>query len=574
MASMTQTVPDSTTEHIRTPLAVIHKLFSMHTVETEYVATDFGKLAQSHFQAVFADRQALQQVPVYDQGRKITPGTLVRFRCMVQDPAYGEELHLAVARMTNTATGEERCAFSQYTDAEHGLGADWEVDYGAAANVFTEKEVAYCVSVPGQSAWARGVDDVSETALDSALESLSLSGDGNTRAGADKYPIPGEQHSAALVKFYAPSTAPRVSSVIDVVGVYELGANTRAQEAGDETAWPCIHAIYHSEVHVDDVASALPALQPEDFAARRAMCVEYVTSVLGGDDLAAQYVLLHLLSRTVRVQDAKVGKLSLNLVNVPASALPNTTFAFSNPASRWIGDSVSQLVPYSVRVPFDLKLLNKSSFVPNAEQGDLRAGVLQLAAGTALVCDETCLNEGTLDERGVRNLHAVQTAILSQSVTYQFPFQPVEMPTSLRILVLSAGKSILHSDCVVHISDAARRFLADVPASAADVRPLDPMHMEQLRQYIECARHLEFGIPQAVSDVISTEYAELRRVAHERGEPMMSQEELALTVTVARLISLGKGQAELSIESWNEAVALELRRKCRNPPASKKQSAE
>ncbi|KAJ2816004.1 hypothetical protein IWW50_006642, partial [Coemansia erecta] len=386
---MTQTAPETALEHIHAPLAVIHRLFETHASETDkYIATDFGKLAQSHFQTVFADRAQLQRIPVYDQTRGgPKAGSLVRFRCMVQDPGYGEELHLAVARITNAETGEEQRKFSQYTDTEHGLDEGWEVDYGSAGNVFTEKEVAYCVSVPGQSAWAR---EAAEDSLASALEGMSLEGAGAGRrrlSDGAKYPIPGERHSAALVKFYAPSTAPRASSVIDVVGIYELGHNARVQEEDGAAEWPCIHAIYHSHVQPEDVLPALPALQPGDFGGRRAMCVDHLTAALCGDDLAAQYVLLHLLSKAVRVQDAKVGKLSLNLIGVPSAAggRPSAGFALGNPATRWIGDMVAQLVPYSVQVPFELELLNKAAFLPSAEQGDLRAGVLQLAEGTELV---------------------------------------------------------------------------------------------------------------------------------------------------------------------------------------------
>ncbi|KAJ1831710.1 hypothetical protein LPJ63_004078 [Coemansia sp. RSA 2711] len=579
MAGMTQTAPESALEHIHAPLGVIHRLFETHASENAggYSASDFGKLAQTHFQSVFGGSNAVKRIPVYDQAQtELKSGSLVRFRCMVQDPGYGEELHLSVARVMNCETGEQQQKFSQYTDAEHRLDDGWEVDYGSAANVFTEKEVAYCVSVPGQSAWAQLEAD----SLESAMEAMSLGGGGSSRfaQSAEKYPIPGQRHSAALVKFYAPSTAPKASTVIDVVGIFELGHNARARETGDESAaWPCIHAIYHREVQSHELLPALPPVQPSEYAGRRAMCLTHLASVLGGDELAAQYLLLHLLSKTVRVQDAKVGKLALNLIGVPAGSEPQPAeFAFGNRASRWVGEAVSQLVPFSVSVPFNLQLLNKSSFTPNAEQGDLRAGVLQLAPGTEVLCDETCLSEGTLDERGVRNLQAMQTAIIDQTVSYVYPFQPIEMPTSLRVLVLSTGKSILHSDCEVHVSESSRRFLASVARAGppADVRPLDPMHSEQLRQYVELARHLDFGIPKDVSDHISGEYAASRRNAHSKGEAMVTQEELALTITVARLISVSKGESELSVESWADAVALEQRRKERNAQAKQKSTSK
>ncbi|KAJ2844827.1 hypothetical protein J3B02_004852, partial [Coemansia erecta] len=275
----------------------------------------------------------------------------------------------------------------------------------------------------------------------------------------------------------------------------------------------------------------------------------------------------------------KVGKLSLNLIGFPAAvnkhdkseakedATTKPVFALDNPATKRIGDALAQLVPRCVEIPFALKLLNNTSFVPNAETGDLRAGVLQLAPGTQAVCDETCLQEGTLGERGVRNLHALQTAILEQAVTYMYPFQPIEMAANLRILVLSTGKSILHNDCDLYLAESASQLLQKIngdDGSAGEPKSLDPMHSEQIRQYLEAARHLDFSVPKDVSDRISEEYAQMRRRAHERNEKMVSQAELALTVTVARLVSISKGESELSWDSWAEACALEASRNERN----------
>ncbi|KAJ2828384.1 Malate dehydrogenase, cytoplasmic, partial [Coemansia sp. 'formosensis'] len=353
-----------------------------------------------------------------------------------------------------------------------------------------------------------------------------------------------------------------------------LGHSTKEQggnDAGAQGRWPCIHAIYFSDITADTLVPDLPQPGTGEHIGRRNLALTHLCTVLGGDDLAAQYLLLHLLSKTVAVQDVKVGKFSLNLIGFPLSSkdqAPMETFALSSPATRWISGMLVQLVPRCVDIPFELKTVNSSTFLPNAESGDLQAGVLQLAENTEIICDETCLHEGTLDERGLRNLQALQSVILDQTVTYVYPYQPINMPTNLRVLVLSNGKSILENDCDLYLSDTAAAFLAGIhDESAASFMPLDPMHTEQIRQYLELARHMEFSVPTEVSDAISDEYAALRREAHEKGEKMMTQAELSLIVTVARLISISKGEPELSSASWKEAVALETRRGERNTQA-------
>ncbi|KAJ2557047.1 hypothetical protein EV175_001590 [Coemansia sp. RSA 1933] len=565
-------------EHINSPLAVISKLFDEYKAglgENIQHADSFGKIVKDRFEDTFGSQEEIERIPVFDRVSRsgnLKNGTLVRFRCMVQDPSYGEELHLSVAHLINRETGETKQKFSQYTDADHVLDEGWEVDYNAPDNVFTEKEVAYCVSVPGQSGWAQ--PEAPGTSLEGALGSMSISNDAEDGSRDEKtqlkYPLRGEKHASALVKFYTPSTAPKVLSLIDVVGIYELGFNMKDQGEDDDTrmSWPCIHSIYHSSVGIDKLVSGLPETSASDYADRHRMCVAHLTSILGGDGLAAQYLLLHLLSKTVAVQDAKVGKFSLNLIGFPDAlndqAHPGT-FSLSNATTEWVSKALAQLVPRSVEIPFDLKLLNGVSFVPNAESGDLRAGVLQLASDTQIVCDETCLHEGTLGEQGVRNLQALQTVILDQTVSYVYPYQSIEMASNLRVLVLSTGKSILQNDCDVYLSEPSVRFLSGIlDGKPVDLKPLDPMHTEQLRQYLESARHLDFSVPKDVSDAISSEYAELRRKAHDSGSKMMSQTELAQSVTVARLVSISKGENELTMESWKEACALEELRGERN----------
>ncbi|KAJ2391871.1 hypothetical protein GGI23_005329 [Coemansia sp. RSA 2559] len=569
-------------EHINSPLAVITDI-------GEDIQHDngFEKIVKNRFEEVFDSQEAIERIPVFDQtscSGKLKNGALVRFRCMVQDPSYGEELHLSVAHIVNNDTGEAKQKFSQYTDADHILDEGWEVDYNAPDNVFTEKEVAYCVSVPGQAEWAQ--PEAPGSSLEGALESMAISADSASSVRGEKsqlkFPLRGEKHASALVKFYAPSTAPKVLSVVDIVGIYELGFNAKDQGEsegeGDDArmTWPCIHSIYHSSVGLDQLVPGLPKPVASDYADRRRMCVAHLASILGGDELAAQYLLLHLLSKTVAVQDAKVGKFSLNLIGFPGSSKDQAhpgTFSLDNAATEWMSNALGQLVPRSVEIPFDLKLLNSVSFTPNAESGDLRAGALQLAPDTQLVCDETCLHEGTLDEQGVRNLQALQTVILDQTVSYVYPYQSIEMASNLRVLVLSSGKSILQNDCDLYLSGPSVRFLSGIKdGKPTDLKPLDPMHTEQLRQYLEYARHLDFSVPKDVSDGISSEYAELRRKAHDNGSKMVSQTELALTVTVARLVSISKGERELTMESWKEACGLEERRAERNQKTAAKSS--
>ncbi|KAJ2790864.1 hypothetical protein GGI18_001532 [Coemansia linderi] len=587
MADHATTTADLVSELVNAPIKVIDRLFEDYRATTAAgegpKSQEFNQIVQEHLQGPLSKPGALEQIPVLGNSSshltRIKCGSLVRFRCMVQDPSYGEELHLTVAQLVNSSTGETKQVFSHYTDADQVLEEGWEVDYSSPDNVFTEREVAYCVSIPGQNEWAQL--SAPAAALEDALGKLNI-GAQSTGARSDlprvdekKYPLRGCEHSAALVKFHTPGRVPKVASTVDVVGIYELCHGPKEQGDGDDASdkgrWPCIHAILFTDVTADTLVSGLPRPAASEHIDRRNMALAHLSSVLGGDDLAAHFLLLHLLSKTVAVQDVKVGKFSLNLVGFPLSSKDQAsagTFALSNPATRWISGVLAQLVPWCVEIPFELKTVNSSTFLPSAESGDLQAGVLQLAVDTEIICDETCLHEGTLDDRGLRNLQALQTAILDQTLTYVYPYQPINLATNLRVLVLSNGKSIMENDCDLYLNESSVAFLARIDdESAASFKPLDPMHTEQIRQYLELARHMEFSVPTDVSNDISDEYAALRREAHEKGEPMMTQDDLSLIVTVARLVSISKGEPELSSASWKEALALETRRGERNTQA-------
>ncbi|KAJ2437731.1 hypothetical protein GGF42_008527, partial [Coemansia sp. RSA 2424] len=436
-------------ELINAPVNVINRLFESYKAASDDIpkSQEFNQTVQDHFQGLLSKPGAIDRVPAFGHSSSSPTvnkcGSLVRFRCMVQDPSYGEELHLSVAQLVNAATGETKQVFSHYTDADHALEEGWEVDYDSPNNVFSEREVVYCVSIPGQSEWAQLTPSVA--ALDGALGLLTIDAqatsdsDGSPKVDDKKYPLRGSTHSAALVKFHSPGHAPKVTNTVDVIGIYELSRNASEEgaDAGEQGRWPCIHAIFLSDITVDSLVPGLPRPVAGEHLDRRNMALIHLSSVLGSDDLAAHYLLLHLLSKTVAVQDVKVGKFSLNLIGFPLSNKDQAsagTFALSNPATRWVSEMLAQLVPRCVEIPFELKTVNSSTFLPSAESGNLQSGVMQLAPDTEIVCDETCLHEGTLDERGLRNLQALQGVILDQAVTYVYPYQPIDMATSQRVL--------------------------------------------------------------------------------------------------------------------------------------------
>eukprot|EP00850_Spirogloea_muscicola_P005440 SM000025S08335 [mRNA] locus=s25:142771:147905:+ [translate_table: standard] len=322
-----------------------------------------------------------------------------------------------------------------------------------------------------------------------------------------------------------------------------------------------------------------------------------LAGVLGGDRLAAEYLLLHLLSRVhTRTDLAALGKLSLNLVGCSAAAPPAPAAAA---LAAPLAAAIAQLVPRSHLLPLSLDLLNGHSLAPhkNYAANRLETGQLQLAEGTELVVDELALQSGRVSASGVQNLEALKQLVEWQKVEYDFQFYKMDVPVDVPVVVLSQARSkLLPADAVVQLcpADGAPGSLAAVP---------EPL-LEQWRAYLNAARHMEHiigasmakasgrlhpshhtgfhGRQEALSDEGSSGPVSDACVAWLHGlwccavqvleEDLVAarQEDRSLTpdafhrwLTLARLLCASYGERELSVARWREARSLEAAREAR-----------
>lgn len=78
---------------------------------------------------------------------------------------------------------------------------------------------------------------------------------------------------------------------------------------------------------------------------------------------------------------------------------------------------------------------------------------------------------------------------------YDFSFHHLEFDINLPVLVLSKSKAMLPSDCLVPLRPA------DAEAAAAPEVPREGL--DELRVYLQAARHTEFAIDPEVTTVRS-----------------------------------------------------------------------
>uniref|UniRef100_A0A673Z2D9 Mini-chromosome maintenance complex-binding protein n=1 Tax=Salmo trutta TaxID=8032 RepID=A0A673Z2D9_SALTR len=343
------------------------------------------------------------------------------------------------------------------------------------------------------------------------------------------FPLPGERGPACLVKVYEGLDSFKLNDTLEIYGILSVNPvltvlgeekdpsslllnpsesmeSPEEQRAHDPPASlvPRLHMLYARPLQHNN--PLLPSAPTEDqsafvssflveMASVRAELLAYLTHVLLGDGLAAEYLLLHLISNVYTRRDVlPLGKFTLNLSGCPLNSYTERLYQI-----------IQQLVPCSYRLSMSLHTMNSMRLVPKKDYvaNRLVSGALQLARNTSLFLDETQLEQGQLDSSGVRNITALGNLISWQKVDYDFSYHQMEFPCNINVLVTSEGRSLLPSDCQVPLQPHV------TPPNMEEY--LTTIHMAQFtsqmnkfRVYLSLARTLDYSISDEVTKVNAT----------------------------------------------------------------------
>ncbi|KAK4058932.1 hypothetical protein OIO90_000378 [Microbotryomycetes sp. JL221] len=505
----------------------------------------FEQTIESTFQTLFKDASALSQLPQLDATTTTSNlpaiGTLVRFRAMVQDTGYGNELFRAIDTNGNLLMyGLDSSSNEQAGDPDDYTG-------------LRERQVFYGVTIPAETDWATQRTRLTlATDVDAQVANLSLQEKESTSAFAHKYPLPNEPHFGCALKIYGNlSDKLKSTDVRDFIGIMgedivPMGFDGLTNESSIEnvpttTTIHVVLALPCQDTHFETLTKDKSELEEI-----RSRLVEYLASGLGGDVDAAEWLLLALLTRvhTRHVTGLPLGAMSLNL------ALP-TDFKDN------IHNILNSIVPRLSLIELSISMLNKieTKIIPKSRNENLDSGVLQLPVGTRCLIDTRGITEGKLDDNGVRNLRHIATTITQQKLTYEFPFSSFELETDLSFILLSEGKAIIPTDCVVYVK----------PREDASTNCASPSEKQlgQFRSFINETRAKDLLIPQDMTEVIQSDYVERRQKSV--GGNGMSQEDLLFRMTAAseavRLMALSMSETSLTKQSWFRTAELDENRK-------------
>jgi len=282
------------------------------------------------------------------------------------------------------------------------------------------------------------------------------------------YPSPSRSSSPAS----SSSFSPKLNDIVEVWGVLsrvpelaaahlDAAAENGSGNAGSSPPWPAaselaarpptssvprLHALFsrRAERHprlaavarergssaaaaAADKSASPPSAPSPAASAARAAALARLRRALRGDPLAAEYLLLQLVSRVhLRTAGMALGTLALNITQCPKGTengpkSPPASSSLSAFGSS-VAEALSALAPRSVALPLSLGALNSSRLRPGRcpLSGRLAQAPLQLAPGTQVLLDETLLEPGTLTATGRDSVDALRGLLADRAVEYDF----------------------------------------------------------------------------------------------------------------------------------------------------------
>ncbi|KAI0332090.1 hypothetical protein GY45DRAFT_1360443 [Cubamyces sp. BRFM 1775] len=530
----------------------------------------FPRLVAEHFQKLFESQNAFQRIPLLDVNRppeSYEDRTLVRFRAMVQDTSLSTEMYL-----------------SQFADGSCGGWGIYETDGGSSSSAqevdyanLQECSVLWATSVPAESAWC--TEELNGSRAGPSRAPTSTTFDQVSRR-AHKYPHPDVNHVGVQVKIYDREgiDAYKSTDIVTFIGILSTEpCNLDQTHAAADV--PTLHVLF-SHRHMPTVLSRpfprgessarelrplsiADGRKPEPIAndtqqVRDELISWIAQEALGGDRVAAEWILLSCISR---VQSRHPPLLPPSLVIShfpPPPPVPSTTASVPPPVPT-LSTILQLLLPLTDTLPLSLETLNKKRFVPESQEEDLHAGLLQLPQGTVVLITEGGVREGQLVERGVMNVRAVQDIMDSQTLAYVFPYSQFTFPTDITCIVLSEGRKSTFFRTDLNVPLRASASPADVAAlyKPADEVKLPPAErLAAFRDLVVGARSGKVQVPEATSEHIQAEF-----VRERQNDRSLTADDLIRWMTVAKLYALSLHEPSLSVGTWQRAKTFDDHRR-------------
>jgi hypothetical protein len=371
------------------------------------------------------------------------------------------------------------------------------------------------------------------------------------------HPVPGGlRRVSAILNYSAPTAEFKMHEAVEVVGVLY-------NHKGDDASLPAVNFSIEV-VSMEAIATAIPrSLTDEEVRVARCALKSVLTKLMLNDSLAAEYLILLLISDRIPVTD--LGSWSLNFSN---SDLINIELL-----TEFIR-SISTDPLISLTASNEVLLRDKFYPLKSAESNFTHPGILQLVRGSTVLLDERQLKEGNVN---ALNVLAITKAVREQKLMAIFGSSDIiDFDLKARFAIFSSGtqESLFSNTNPMHGVPGSIPFLnmpiLDARSSDRPLLPHDILLSETdhrlLQDYILFCRCL-------VSKVVITEDLINRFqddwVKSRQLDESIPQKDIELWATFLRSFPASWGATETSQENWDSVLELEADRRSRSRPSDK-----
>lgn len=325
------------------------------------------------------------------------------------------------------------------------------------------------------------------------------------------------------------------------------------------------------------------ALKPHIPAIRKEI-LELMTKALNGNRILANYILLHMISSVPKKRGfgggVMLGYFVLNITGCPESNEENRD-SFAAAVHRLY----ESLIPKVHLCHMNRLSMNKERWVPvkNHETEKLAYGRLQNTSDTFLIVNETALSDGKLVNNGVLNVRSLNTLVTEQRIEFDFVYSTVPFETSMPVMILSHGKSIINCNAMVALWKSPEALeISDMLNSSCNItgaymtpssidalfKNLHPNKLLLWRKYLLLSRQLN-GRGMTMEESCS-QLAQRCFVATRAKNPEFTETDLHYQLNILRAITMSYGESKMTITRYNEMRTLEEDRKAALPERLKK----
>ena len=382
-----------------------------------------------------------------------------------------------------------------------------------------------------------GIDFNSETSLlcdRLALEVVDV--DGLNEKMKVFYPqvLSSQKTISKIIIYDYTNTHSKLNKIIKVIGPAYIKENEIV-----------IHAWKIIDNPLSNISSLFPHTVIDDTNILNTMNQIFL-AVFNGDELATEYAKLFMFSKIfVRKTSKNIGVLPINFQLVSKNSSIYDKFI----------SVVNKLALYSLSFNLSIDFLNTNRLYPrfDVEQDTLIQGKLQVCDGTFVTVNETTMNEGKLEDIGIRNYATIKSIIDFQTINYEYPYNTIEMPHDIEIAIFTEGKKSLFDSV----------FLVQLPVQETNPNINSDIFQNEKAfddafVYINSIRtnekFLDFKISNEVSDMINKDY-----LGSIKGK--FNADEFDLVMRLSRLRAISMKRNEMLFEDYVFCRDLEAKRK-------------